>query len=361
MSLSKWAFVGLAGMRWSSAQVQGQGLLTPVAYIMGGDPVKKDEFPFYAEVHSHAPGSGTKNFCGGSVISKQAVVTAGHCVQDVKDAKNYLIKLRNGWELKGVAIKTPFHEKPTKDDFRNDIAIITLDREVPDDLIAKVDLEYDFLKINQKVYLAGKGQTEYGKKSSVLLKTEVKLMAPEKCNYSNFDSRLMICADGTRGNSSAKGDSGGPMVTEKNFLVGVTSFGGSQPGNSPIVYTKLSAFRALLVPILGGTKSEGDGGEAPSEKGKKELAKEEVANGPNSKDDEISKTSWDKKPLASAQMVSAAQDTDSTRKATEANISDSTKEDRQALAEFSQKLQIKPYDLVKKIKSVMELLEKIAA
>ena len=53
--------------------------------IMLGENALPDEFPWYVGIGSTSLLSKSSIFCGGTLIEKNFVLTAGHCVDDGKD------------------------------------------------------------------------------------------------------------------------------------------------------------------------------------------------------------------------------------------------------------------------------------
>lgn len=76
-----------AATKTSSLQLAHKKQLT-LPRIIGGVEAPKGERPWMASLQS-----GGQHFCGGSVIDKNWILTAAHCVEDVSDPASLEIKI----------------------------------------------------------------------------------------------------------------------------------------------------------------------------------------------------------------------------------------------------------------------------
>ncbi len=60
--------------------------------IVGGSTANKNSWPAQALVYSYTPGSSTYGVCGGTLIKRNYVITAAHCVYG-KTAPNIYVYL----------------------------------------------------------------------------------------------------------------------------------------------------------------------------------------------------------------------------------------------------------------------------
>jgi trypsin len=196
--------------------------------IVGGVEAAREEFPFIVSLQT----SYSRHFCGGSLIRKNWVLTAAHCVES-GSLPTVVIGLHDLTSTTGAekfsaaqVIKHPNWNRGTMD---YDFALIRLEGESKYPVVAlnsqELSAPVDFLT-------AGWGTTsEGGSPSDTLLKVMVPLVAKAECDiaYPGKITDRMVCAgyeDG--GKDSCQGDSGGPLVmgTGSNmYLAGVVSWG----------------------------------------------------------------------------------------------------------------------------------------
>ena len=107
-------------------------------YIVGGHEVRAHSAPFIASLYL-----GEQHFCGGSLVTPRHVVTAAHCVAPLSDLKiRTRLRVRLGKHDR-TEVREPGEEvrrvvrvvkhpgfKPAPH-FWNDIAVLTLDSDVP--------------------------------------------------------------------------------------------------------------------------------------------------------------------------------------------------------------------------------------
>jgi trypsin len=214
--------------------------------IVGGVQASKGEFPFIVSLQT---GSGS-HFCGGSLIKKNWVLTAAHCVEG-----GYLKSVVVGLNTQGVTagtekftvlqiVKNPNWDTNT---MFNDYALVKLSG---DSKFAPIALNSTELAGNVNFVTAGWGTTSEGSQSisKNLMKVTVPLVTPEACEaaYPGALDGSMICAGYPEGGKdSCQGDSGGPLFIGSGSnmaLAGVVSWGeGCARPNKYGVYSKVNA------------------------------------------------------------------------------------------------------------------------
>ncbi|XP_026479139.1 serine protease snake-like [Ctenocephalides felis] len=239
--------------------------------VIGGELTKPREFP-----HMALLGMGDKNSkkwtCGGTLISDEFVLTAGHCIFSSQDGEVKWVRLgenniQNSQETEtqdfevAQIIKHPQYKAPSR---YNDIALLRLDRKaILNKYVIPACLHTEFNIGHQKAIATGWGRTHtYGTTSQQLYKVTLELFSQQECNdtYAAFISnrRLkygivpesqMCAGHHTESKDTCQGDSGGPLQTYLNDptcmydVIGITSFGiACGVVGSPGVYTRVSEY-----------------------------------------------------------------------------------------------------------------------
>ena len=246
--------------------------ITPISRIVGGREVEPHQHPWSAAILINDKDD---VYCGGSVISRQFILTAAHCLRNNTKflfEKNQ-IKIRLGSHLinKGLDPEQDSREFEVEEwmahedyDYYtnvNDIALIKL----------KTPIEYghsiqpiclpenlEQVRPGQQITVVGWGRDSWGGQSSeVLLSVDLKTWSFKKCQKAFHQkkklTRSMFCAF-KHGKDSCQGDSGGPaMMRSKNKrwnVVGVVSWGFRCAQNYPGVYTQVSHYIDWIEKIM---------------------------------------------------------------------------------------------------------------
>ncbi|KAJ5367040.1 trypsin-like cysteine/serine peptidase domain-containing protein [Penicillium brevicompactum] len=220
--------------------------------IVGGSTAATGEFPYQVSIQT------TSHKCGGSIIDKDHILTAAHCVNGLSAEKLRVragsIQHTSGGTLAKVAQITQHAEYDEKA-IKNDIAVLRLASSLEfGSAIAAVELPSsadDTPETGTKCSVTGWGSTSQGGSSLPrnLQVAYVNIVDHEKCAKEYADRHEIddseICA-GVRGggNDSCQGDSGGPLVdTGSKKQVGVVSFGfGCAQANRDGVYASTAAY-----------------------------------------------------------------------------------------------------------------------
>lgn len=254
--------------------------------IIGGQPADNGEWP--ATVALLAPVAGEpgsfSQFCGGSLVANKWVLTAAHCVDNIKTNPGQVSALTGATNLvtQGTLISVtniivhPDYQALSPND--SDIALLELaqDAPVPAQLISLFTGSPADGALSTVV---GWGATNPNgtDTSPDLLEVQVPIVAQTICSnlYASATPSIpitgnMICAgDLTNGGiDSCQGDSGGPLMVQQGGIfqqVGVVSFGtGCALPQFPGVYTRVDNFRNWIISFTENTGSSDDGGGAIS-------------------------------------------------------------------------------------------------
>lgn len=212
---------------------------TSSARIVGGRETIKNSIPWQAMLRGNNGGQ----FCGGSLIHKQWVLTAAHCVTGSQPGQFKIwlgahrkeFKEDTTQEFNVIAIVQ--HPQYSESNNQNDVALIKLDREavlgIGVGLVCLGDDAYHLPldDLNNQCLISGWGTLESGGgQPNKLQEVTVPLVSPNVCRsaYGNLHASMLCAGFKEGGKDSCQGDSGGPLVCQYNgkyHLEGATSWG----------------------------------------------------------------------------------------------------------------------------------------
>jgi secreted trypsin-like serine protease len=302
------------------AAAQGADQNTYEPYIINGEPVPNGKYPFIAALTSSTWRGGKPNpspndlFCGGSLIDKDSVLTAGHCVAPEliapQDEKNVRVVL-------GRTVLSSNHGqvRDVEKIFRNpayavvggslvrDVAVLELDRAVKGIKpikLATTDQNY-LERPGRDAIIAGWGSTtqrpacgkgpepqlpDRMREARVPIISDSKAeeayqQLPQCAGIGPFVPKVMIAAGGTDVDT-CQGDSGGPLFVRtsgnddngrngddengnddnaknggKYIQIGIVSFGPGCAADYPGAYTEVNA--KPIASFIERTADNGDG------------------------------------------------------------------------------------------------------
>uniref|UniRef100_A0A8C0AU34 Peptidase S1 domain-containing protein n=1 Tax=Buteo japonicus TaxID=224669 RepID=A0A8C0AU34_9AVES len=238
---------------------QGVGLCISGSRIVGGHDAQTGAWPWSVSLQIHQAGVRFAHVCGGVLVNKNSVLTAGHCVT----GRQYVFMLIALFLYSKRTIRSiTVHPEFKRETFENDIALFELDSAVRySDYIQPICLPPSTVRIATRnsinilpFYMLSSIK---GKTSPVLKDAQVEIIPSSVCNssdaYEGLVSNNMICA-GSRsgGTDTCQGDSGGPLAcyhpsTNKYYLIGIASFGvGCGRPKFPGIYVRLSQYRRWI-------------------------------------------------------------------------------------------------------------------
>ncbi|MFF9895871.1 S1 family peptidase [Streptomyces longispororuber] len=268
------------GRRAAAAGLAGAAALAVVATgapaaqaVIGGTEVPNDAYPFMVAVLQKGPGSvKDRQFCGGSLVAPDTVMTAAHCLVDdarkplkpkhVQTAVGRTVLSRAGQgQIRDVARGGILvHPRYLKGQDAYDVAFIQLSRPVRGVSPVKLPTQGTdaLLRPGQKATVAGWGNTDTDLEHfpDRLRQVRVPILSHDECrtSYGEYDSKVNFCA-GVENRDSCQGDSGGPIFRTvpgrgAPIQIGVVSYGEGCGGQgAPGVY--VSASSAKLWKTLG--------------------------------------------------------------------------------------------------------------
>jgi len=258
--------------RISSVSRSDLSPMQPALRIIGGRAVPISQFPWQvALLRSGISDSYQAQFCGGSLIAPNWVVTAAHCVIgsaiDVGFGKTYLSRMGSSSRIPVVNTYVhPSWDSSTQDGA--DIALLELASNVPDGQPIAPFSDAALPPYGEDVWTSGWGNTNPWAPPSgfpdALHGVDLEVQAgPTDTTCGSWSSSVYnpdwhLCAGAAwEWKGSCVGDSGGPLVLiddaeDRWELAGLTSFGSSPDANGcsnpalPTVYTRVSTYESWV-------------------------------------------------------------------------------------------------------------------
>uniref|UniRef100_U5ENX1 Putative trypsin-like serine protease n=1 Tax=Corethrella appendiculata TaxID=1370023 RepID=U5ENX1_9DIPT len=226
--------------------------------VVNGESAEVGQFPYQVQLVVTVPQG--RALCGGSLISDQWVLTAGHCVEKASsfDVRLGAVKFSSDGNADGIVIKaTKYirHEKYNPLFAANDVALVQLPEKVTfSDTIQPVKISSGSdLFVGREVVVSGWGlQHDKGNVAEHLQYASLNVISNKECTQT-FNPLVVkattICAKGPQKQSPCQGDSGGPLVlADEGTLVGVVSFGhvlGCEQG-FPGAFARITSFASWI-------------------------------------------------------------------------------------------------------------------
>ena len=203
--------------------------------IVGGTVASATDNPFQvALLRASQPNNAGAQFCGGTLVRPNMVVTAAHCSDFVTAPQVQVLtgtQLLDGTGDRRNVARIAIHPAWNSNTFDNDVAVWELTSDATGLPLATLATENG--PVGADLLVTGWGTlTEGGSSPIDLRRVAVPLVDTADCNDANsYDGGIlpsMICAGlDTGGRDSCQGDSGGPLTRGpgNGMLTGIVSWG----------------------------------------------------------------------------------------------------------------------------------------
>ncbi|KAI3383959.1 hypothetical protein SNEBB_006868 [Seison nebaliae] len=222
--------------------------------VIGGEIVEENVIPFIVLIKV----IGKQNIftCGGSIIHKNWILTAGHCTKGITYENINLTQIIMGntrldikdegeFQLGITGVFNHPNYNSTSYQILHDIALIRLNESIVfSEYVQPVCVGTYRPQVNDTVYLAGWGEyiSDEGL-STYLRRSELTIGENEQCYLTEVEALSGFCTtSNSDANQPCQGDSGGPVYKyeERFTLYGIVSYGFSSDCTLPSVHATAS-------------------------------------------------------------------------------------------------------------------------
>ncbi|XP_055532603.1 collagenase-like [Wyeomyia smithii] len=243
--------------------------------IINGKDAELGQFPYQAKLIIDMPEG--RALCGGSLLSDEWILTAGHCVEKARSFEVTLgaVDFKDqGNDGRTVLNATEYTRHPDYDGdtISNDVALIKLPEKVQfSDRIKPVALPTGHDSYDRRMAVVsgwGKQRDVMGGAARRLQYATLKVIKNNECRllYGPAVQSTTLCCRGENRQSTCNGDSGGPLVLEDDKkLIGVVSFGHAIGCEKmlPVAFARVTEYTEWIQETTGITAEQG--GEQPAE------------------------------------------------------------------------------------------------
>ena len=236
---------------WANAASQES---TPSRIIGGFD--SSESYPWMVSIQIGG------HFCGGALIGKDWVLTAAHCMKDVKASQlNLYVGAKDLSNLSNsehhLVDWIAVHPDYSGSTFFSDIALLKLTQSSEKTPVALLSQQANSeLQVNEQLRVMGWGLTNSSNINSMsysLKEVDVSFQSDAQCqdtypvNVDNYWARSLCAGEPQGGKDACQGDSGGPLLVKANnewALVGLVSWGdGCAEANKYGAYSEVAYFQ----------------------------------------------------------------------------------------------------------------------
>ncbi|KAF5287777.1 hypothetical protein FQA39_LY15713 [Lamprigera yunnana] len=211
--------------------------------IIGGENAEDGQFPYQVSIHLRG-----RHNCGGSIISVDSILTAGHCLEPYNhnDLTVRVGSTKNNEGDEHWVDYYALHGFFNPYNLENDIGFIKILTQISyNDKVQPIPLQIGEVDDGASCVVSGWGYTVYpgGVVPLDLHYVDLVTHPLEKCKteslYEVFDTN--ICTYTRHGEGTCHGDSGGPLAANGK-QIGIVSWGEPCGVGYPDVFTKVSAY-----------------------------------------------------------------------------------------------------------------------
>ena len=222
--------------------------------IVGGTPAALGEFPWQVSLNVNGG-----HICGGSIIAPTKILTAAHCVDGLVRPPYSNFRIVTGTidsskgqfhNVQSVRVH-PSYTGQQRDAWRNDVAVITLQRPIQyNQNQSPIALTDSQPAPGTLCTLSGWGKTSAnGPLARTLLKMNQSVISLSQCQQRHRGMPLdnsHLCALNRRGIGACQGDSGGPLIANGK-QVGITSWVVPCAAGEPDAYANVFSLRSFIL------------------------------------------------------------------------------------------------------------------